>query len=110
MGEGRQTLIAGNDAGTRHVPVRGEVAKEIARDTGAQGSLKQQGPTWEAASWVGNPPDTLWSRTHSLHTRTASGSPASHTFADFHPHVTGFAQIFTPTSPSHPKICFARDL
>ena len=40
--------------------IRGEVAREIVRDTatGARGGLKQRGPTWEAASWVGDPPES----------------------------------------------------
>jgi len=54
--------------------VCGEVAREVVCDTGAQGDLKQRGPTWEAASWVGDPPDTLWSRT-----LAASGSPSQPT-------------------------------
>ena len=41
------------------------------RDTGARGGLKQRGPTWEAASWVGDPPETFWSRA-----LAASGSPS----------------------------------
>ena len=51
--------------------IRGEVAREIVRDTGARGGLKQRGPTWEAASWVGDPPETFWSRA-----LAASGSPS----------------------------------